>query len=229
MKFKDDDKVKIKSLDKQIKDMGEQTKRGLMSGVRCNGASNHSNVVREIDDFYATPPVATKVLIKYLDDNYPMAKLDTFWEPACGKGHISDIFIDAGYKVISTDLIDRGYGCCGNEYNFLNDENTSTNCHIVTNPPYKYAQQFVEKAMDVMENGTLCCMLLKLTFLEGTKRYEMFKKYPPKHIIVFANRINCAHSGDFEKTPEYGGSIAYAWYIWEKGYSDSPKIEWAKA
>lgn len=209
--------------------MGEQTKRGLMSGVRCNGASNHSDIVREIDDFYATPPVATKVLINYLDDNYPMVKLDTFWEPACGKGHISDTFIDAGYKVISTDLIDRGYGCCGNEYDFLNDENTSTNCHIVTNPPYKYAQQFVEKAMDVMENGTLCCMLLKLTFLEGTKRYEMFKKYPPKHIIVFANRINCAHSGDFEKTPEYGGSIAYAWYIWEKGYSDSPKIEWVKA
>lgn len=209
--------------------MGEQTKRGLMAGVRCNGASNHSDIVREIDDFYATPPVATKVLINYLDDNYPKVKLDTFWEPACGKGHISDTFINAGYKVISTDLIDRGYGCCGDDYDFLGDNNTHTNCHIVTNPPYKYAQQFVEKSMDIMEEGTLCCMLLKLTFLEGTKRYEMFKKYPPKHIIVFANRINCAHSGDFEKTPEYGGAVGYAWYIWEKGYTGCPSVEWVKA
>ena len=50
--------------------MGEQTKRGLMAGVRCNGASNHSDIIREIDDFYATPPVATTVLIKYLNTNY---------------------------------------------------------------------------------------------------------------------------------------------------------------
>ena len=214
---------------KRNEDMGEQTKRGLMAGVRCNGASNHSDIIREIDDFYATPPVATTVLIKYLNTNYTGYKKDVFWEPACGKGHISEEFHKAGYNIISTDLIDRGYGCCGNEYDFLSDENTLTNCHIVTNPPYKYAQQFVEKAMDVMEDGKLCCMLLKLTFLEGTKRYEMFKKYPPKHIIVFANRINCAHSGDFEKTPEYGGAVGYAWYIWEKGYTDCPTVEWVKA
>jgi diguanylate cyclase (GGDEF)-like protein len=32
--------------------MGEQTLRGKLSGVRCNGASNHSDVEREINDFY---------------------------------------------------------------------------------------------------------------------------------------------------------------------------------
>ena len=156
--------------------MGEQTNRGKLAGVRCNGASNHSDVIREIDDFYATPPVATKVLINYLDAHYTGTKNDVFWEPACGKGHISEEFRKAGYTIVSTDLVDRGYGCCGNNYDFLGDNNIHTECHIVTNPPYKYAQQFVEKSMDVMEYGKLCCMLLKLTFLEGTKRYEMFKK-----------------------------------------------------
>ena len=209
--------------------MREQTNKGKNSAYVCNGASNHSEVVREIDDFYATPPVATKVLLNYLNEYYPKAINNKFWEPACGKGHISEEFKNAGYEIVSTDLVDRGYGNCGDEYDFLSDTNANTNCHIVTNPPYKFAQQFVEKSMSIMENGNLCCMLLKLTFLEGTKRYEMFKKYPPKHVIVFANRINCAHSGDFEKTPQYGGAVGYAWYIWEKGYTGAPMIEWAKA
>lgn len=205
--------------------MGEQTKRKCFV---CNGASNHSDVEREINDFYATPPVATKVLINYLNDKYPDFSKRLIWEPACGRGHISEVLKQNGYFVASTDLIDRGYGYCGPEYDFLKVDKP-TNAHIITNPPYKYAQQFVEKSMDIMEDGALCCMLLKLTFLEGTKRYEMFKKYPPKHIIVFANRINCAHSGDFEKTPEYGGAVGYAWYIWEKGYTDCPSVEWVKA
>ena len=81
--------------------MGEQTKRGLIAAYSCNGASNHSNVEREINDFYATPPVATEELIKYLENNYPELKKQVIWEPACGKGHIAEtlhiIFINFRY------------------------------------------------------------------------------------------------------------------------------------
>ena len=206
--------------------MGEKTLRGQNSAYSCNGASNHSNLEREINDFYATPSIATKTLVGYLDENYPEIKKNVIWEPACGKGHISEIFRKAGYTIVSTDLIDRGYGCCGEGYDFLSPENTHTDCHIVTNPPYKYAQEFVEKAMEIMDDGKYLCMLMKLTFLEGKKRYNMFKKYPPEKILVFSTRINCAHGGDFEKEPELGGAVAYAWYIWKKGNNVSPKIEW---
>lgn len=204
--------------------MGEQTERGKLAAVRCNGASNHSNVIREEDDFYATPPVATQALVDYLKVNYPELNDSFIWEPACGKGHISEVLKNAGYKVLSTDLVSRGYGV--HDFDFLATDNTKTNCHIITNPPYKYAQDFVEKAMDIMEDGKLCCMLLKLTFLEGKKRYEMFKKYPPEQILVFSTRINCAHGGDFEKTSEFGGAVAYGWYIWRKGNTNQPKIDW---
>lgn len=209
--------------------MGEQTKRGLMAGVRCNGASNHSDVEREINDFYATPYIATNALIKYLQSNYPNVSNETIWEPACGKGHISECLKSAGYDVVSTDLINRGYGSTGDEYDFLSDNVTATGMHTITNPPYKYAQEFVEKAIDIMEDGKLCCMLMKLTFLEGKKRYDMFQKYPPKHLLVFSNRINCAHGGDFEKESALGGAVAYGWYIWEKGYTGKTMIEWIKA
>jgi hypothetical protein len=50
--------------------MGEKTLRGQNSAYSCNGASNHSDVAREINDFYATPSIATKTLVEYLDKNY---------------------------------------------------------------------------------------------------------------------------------------------------------------
>lgn len=203
--------------------MGEQTKVGLNSAYICNGASNHSDVIREENDFYATPPIATKKLIEYLKTNYPEISNDSIWEPACGKGHISKILEDAGYDVVSTDLIDRGYGTSG--INFLSQSKIEA-CHIITNPPYKFAQEFVENSCKLIGEGNLCCMFLKLTFLEGKKRYDMFQKYPPKHVLVFSTRVNCAHGGDFEKEKELGGAVAYAWYIWQKGYTGKPQIEW---
>lgn len=210
--------------------MGEQTKRGLQSAYVCNGASNHSEVERELNDFYATPPIATKELIKYLKENYPEIDNDVIWEPACGKGHISQALINEGFNVVSTYLIDRGYrpGLYGENCNFLSEKNDYAAVHIITNPPYKYAQEFVEKAMEILKDGKLCCMFLKLTFLEGKKQYEMFKKFPPEKILVFSSRVNCAHSGNFEKEPERGGAVAYAWYIWRKGNTNSPVIEWIK-
>jgi hypothetical protein len=201
----------------------EQTERGKKAGVRCNGASNHSDVERENNDFYATHPNITQVLIDYLKKEYP--GFNGVWEPACGKGDISKTLIKNGIDTCSSDLIDRGFG---QVQDFLSDDIKSTNFNIITNPPYKYAQEFVEKSMEILDEGKLCCMLLKLTFLEGNKRYEMFKKYPPKKILVFSNRIQCALGGDFEKYPALGGAVAYAWYIWEKGYNGCPQLEWVK-
>lgn len=210
--------------------MGEQTKRGLISAYKCNGASNHSDVEREINDFYATPDIAVEPLIEYLETNYPNLYDEVIWEPACGKGHISEALINAGFKVISSDLIDRGYSSatCGEKFNFLKTS-TPTDYNIITNPPYKYSQEFVEKSIEILQKGKLCCMLMKLTFLEGNKRYEMFQKYPPKHLLVFSNRINCALGGDFKTTPKHGGAVAYGWYIWEKGFTGKTTIDWIKA
>ena len=49
---------------------------------RMIGASNHSISEREINDYYATPPRATKELLK-LEKFY-----DNILEPYCGEGGI---------------------------------------------------------------------------------------------------------------------------------------------
>lgn len=184
----------------------------------CNGASNHSEQEREENDFYATDPKAVELLLEFetFDKN--------IWECACGLGHLSEVLKEHGHNVFSTDLIKRGYeDCC---LDFLNFDG-KWNGDIITNPPYKYAKEFVEKALEVVKKGSKVAMFLKLTFLESKKRRELFDKHPPKVIYVSSSRLQCAKNGDFEKYEKgIGTAVAYAWYIWEKGFKGEPTVRW---
>ena len=89
------------------------------------------------------------------------------------------------------------------------------------------AKEFVKHALDISMDGTKVAMFLKVQFLEGKARRELFKKYPPKVIYVASSRLLCAKNGEFEKMRQGGGSaVAYAWFIWEKGYKDKTTIGW---
>ena len=184
------------------------------------GASNHTDKEREVNDYYATDPIAIDALI-----NDGKAEIsNNVWECSCGEGHLSKRLLDYGYNVTSTDLIDRGYGIGG--VDFL-DTSSMFYGDIITNPPYKYAIQFVEHALDIIPEGNKVFMFLKIQFLEGKTRKELFKKYPPKIIYVSSSRILCAKNGDFEKMKKSGGSaVAYAWYEWQKGYMGDTIIKW---
>ena len=95
---------------------------------------------------------------------------------------------------------------------------------IITNPPYKYAAEFVEHALDISQESVKVAMFLKLTFLEGGKRKQLFDKYPPKKIYVFRNRVDCWKNGIKPDKPSK--AVCYAWFVWEKGFSGSPEIAW---
>ena len=105
---------------------------------------------------------------------------------------------------------------------------TNETYDILTNPPYKYAKEFVLQALDMVKDGRKVYMFLKLTFLEGKTRYkELFKKYPPKNIYVFSERVMCAKNAEFEKMKAGGGSaVAYSWFVWEKGNYSDTIIKW---
>ena len=84
------------------------------------------------------------------------------------------------------------------------------------------------KALDLIGEGHKVYMFLKLTFLEGKARYrELFSKYPPKNIYVFSERVMCAKNGKFDEMKAGGGSaVAYAWFVWQKGFTEKTTIEW---
>lgn len=176
------------------------------------GASDHAAGEREMNDYYATDPAAGRMLLE----------LERFqaWilEPACGEGHLSKVFIEAGHDVISTDLIWRGFG---GQRNFF--EYDAWGGDIITNPPYKYAQEFVEHALGIVQPKAKVAMFLKLQFLEGQKRRKLWETQPPKTVYVSSKRLLCAKNGEFRGQ---GSAVAYAWFVWEKGYEGDTTIKW---
>jgi len=179
------------------------------------GASNHVEHERAEYDYYATEPKAMELLLAE-EIFYP-----TVWECACGEGHLSKVLLDHGYGVKSSDLIYRNFGEGG--IDFLK-QNKTCYVDIITNPPYKYAKEFVEHALEILEDGRKVAMFLKLTFLEGKARKELFLKAPPKKVYVSSSRLKCAKNGKFEETGS--SAAAYAWFVWEKGYKGYPTIRW---
>lgn len=63
------------------------------------GASNHTDSEREINDYYATDPIAIDKLLSVEDLN------KNIWECVCGAGHLSARLREKGYNVWSTDIM----------------------------------------------------------------------------------------------------------------------------
>ena len=194
-------------------------KSGLMLGV-------NPNAIRQTEDFYATDPNALRLFInRFGKDNNEIAQ--NVWEPACGQGHLAEVLEEYGHKVLATDLVNRGYGEGGIDFlaDFLPDGKNTFNGDILTNPPFKVAEKFVEKAMDRLEQkGNRLFLFLKIQFLEGQKRKELFEKYPPKYVYVYSARQLCWKDGEFEKYT--ATTQCYAWYIWEKGFTGETTLRW---
>lgn len=194
----------------------------FLSGASLAGTSATRERVQ--DDYYATPYEATEML---LDE---VKFIGNFLEPCVGGGHISDV-IKRYYPdecVYGVDLVDRGYPntlvADFLKHDFLGQKFDN----VVTNPPYSLAQEFLEKSMEVVNDGGKIAMFLKIQFLEGAKRREMFKKYPPKYIYVFSKRQNPWRNGSpvDEKGKPWSSTMCFAWFVWEKSFTGEPIVRW---
>lgn len=180
------------------------------------GASNHATHDRQAEDYYATEPKATEWLCKLESFKGPIL------EPSCGEGHMAKVLMAHGYEVVARDLVDRGFGTSGKD--FLAIDNTAWQGDIITNPPYKFALEFVRKALAIIPNGHKVGMFLKIQFLEGKARRQLFDSTPPKTVWVSSSRLKCAMNGDFDSV---GSSAScYAWFVWEKGYQGDTVVKW---
>lgn len=161
------------------------------------------------------PPQAVEQLLE-LEEFSPL-----ILEPCCGAGHISRVLEAHGHNVISQDLYDHSYGTSGCD--FLGDTGFKAIAgDIITNPPYKFAREFVEKSLSILAPGYKCAMFLKLTFLEGKGRRPLFDTQQLKTVYVSRSRLTCGKDGVFVGT----SAVAYAWFVWQKGYHGDPVIKW---
>ena len=177
---------------------------------------------RALQDYYATHPDSTRALLEVEEIIYPV------WEPACGEGHISRLL--TGNPIISTDLIERGYG---KKFDFLNDgiitlDNKTGIETIITNPPFSLFQEFAEKALKVANKKVI--MFGKLQALEGQKRATFMQNSPLKTVYVFKSRQQPLRNGsdidELTGKKMNSSTMAFAWFIWEIGYEGEPIIKW---
>lgn len=187
-----------------------------MSGLSATALAGGNLGNREVNDFYPTDPRATHEILAR------EKLLGSIYEPACGDGAISKI-VEENYPdslVYSTDLIDRGYGDKVG-VNFLTEDFERNWGSIITNPPFKYAKEFVEKALKVTDHKVV--MLMRINFLESASRYELFKNTPLKKVYVFSKRLEIYKNGVKGKN---SGITCYCWFVWEHGYEGEPQIDW---
>lgn len=186
---------------------------GVVSGSAWAKGIAPDAVNRERDDFYPTPPEATRALLS----------VEQFcggiWEPACGDGAISRVLEAAGYAVESSDLIDRGYGISNRDF-LLEWQQMADN--IVTNPPFKHAEDFARHSLRRARRRV--AILCRLAWLEGKERGKMFATTPLARVWVFSSRVVMTRAGS--EMPGGGGMIAFAWFVWDHEHSGPPTLGW---
>jgi hypothetical protein len=169
---------------------------------------------RHRDDFYPTPPEATRALLS----------VETFkgliWEPACGDGSMSRV-LQERYPVVSTDLVDRGFGASGQD--FLMQTRVVEN--IVTNPPFKLLLPFARKALE-LSTGKVA-FLARITVLEGIDRSKFLQSSPLKSVYVFSRRLTFNRGGTNET--HGGGMLAFCWLVWDHTHEGPATIGWLDA
>lgn len=134
-----------------------------------------------------------------------------------------------GYDVISTDIVNRGYGV--GDVDFFKCT-ASLGDNIVTNPPYSFAKEWVFHSMKLLSEGKKLALFLPIQFLESEGRRKLLDTYNVKKIYTCTKRVLCGKNGDFRAKDKDGNVIYdkngtaklissakfYAWFVWQKGY-----------
>lgn len=163
---------------------------------------------RKINDFYPTPARCTRDILDRVKFEGQV------WEPCCGDGAISQILLDYGYDVKSSDLFDYGYGETG--IDFLKYMEPVDN--IVTNPPYKITDKFLNHGLNLVRKKLV--ILHRLHILEGkTRRTKIYNRKHLEEIHVYTKRIDFATGGE-------GGMVCFARYVFNKEYQGQPTLYW---
>jgi hypothetical protein len=124
------------------------------------------------------------------------------------------------YEVQSSDIHAYGYGEVAN---FLTAPIQAASADwVITNPPFRLAEDFVKRALLVANRGV--AILARTVFIESVGRYrEIFEHTPPARFAQFTERVPMVKGRLDAKVSTATG---YAWIVWEKDVTTSPRLMW---
>lgn len=190
-----------------------------------------------LDDF-ATPPYATRALPEHVLPPDLLKFWGCVWEPCCNRGYMARPLREYYPEVYATDIHDYGWDGMDAQADFLFPSTQAPGAvgFVVANPPFRLAEQFFQRAMQVSAAG--CALLVRTSFLEGISRYnEMFKKHPPAITAIFTERVIMSRGAPRDPSKLYWDEAAqkwkrpstatsYSWLVWMHGSQREPKLKW---
>lgn len=190
-------------------------------------------------DYFPTPPFATRALLEFLEVEVgPLTHLSA-WEPACGEGHMVRPLREALMDVRASDIADYG-GNAILDFAMPFHEMDPVDL-VVTNPPFKAAQRFIENGLKIAKVGV--AMLVRSAFLESQARYDsLYSVTPPTFVLQFVERVvmlkgRLVRAGSIDPLAEKPGTKAstatsYCWLVWlrRRGQWDGDtRLRWIPA
>ena len=169
------------------------------------------------DDF-PTPPWATRALVEHIIGVDRVKGLSCL-EPACGRGYMAKPLAEYFGKVDAADAYHYGFAPVRDFLTFPYE--ALSHDWVITNPPFRLAEEFVERALVVARQGV--AILARTVFLESVGRYEsIFKDRPPTVFAQFSERVPMVKGRVDAKASTATG---YAWFVWQKN-GDGPRLTW---
>jgi len=171
-----------------------------------------------LDDF-PTPPWATRALVEHVLRNEHDLSSMSVWEPACNRGYMVQALKPYFREVIASDVSDYGFGRVAD---FLDPSVVQDVDWVITNPPFRLAEQFILKALIHARVGV--AMLVRTSFLESIGRHKrLFSVRPPSRVAQFAERVPMVKG---RLDPSVSTATSYCWTIWMRGVSGGTEITW---
>jgi hypothetical protein len=175
----------------------------------------HTNADRGLD-LYETPAVAVEALLRV--EHLPR----WIWEPAAGRGAIVNVLRAAGHEVLASDIADYGVPSHFAGHDFLAESELPDGVQaIVTNPPFRWAEQFVAHALDLCP---VVIMLLRLAFMESERRCSILEGRGLARVHVFRKRLPMMHRDDWAGRKANSG-MAFCWMVWDRNHTGPTIID----
>ena len=166
-------------------------------------------------DFFPTPPWATRALCEHVIE----LRGRTVWEPACGEGHMAKPLKEYAVGVLASDVHDYGYGDVND---FLFPGFAHVVDWVVTNPPFRLAEQFIRRGIEVATEGV--AVLVRTSFIESVGRYEnLFRDMPPSIMAQYTERVPMAKGRCLKETVT---ATAYCWLVWRRHLRMPTRLQW---
>jgi hypothetical protein len=173
-----------------------------------NQGAKRSALSERGNDLYETPACAIRALMRV--ESLPRA----IWEPCAGRGAISRELISARHAVVASDLVAYPRADTGiqSSIDFLMERKAPPGCRtIVTNPPFKLADQFVRHGLDL---GCTVIVFLRLMALEGAGRADLIDRHLVR-VWAGIERLPMMHREGWERARIGNSGAPFAWFVFE--------------